>query len=172
MLEQFCDQCSYDIINGVACHETGCPNHNILTGGLPYRWQTPRECHGCGVTFTPILHTRWCPDCCTLLQSKKITMPPLGGFFYCPWVNCAVYTMPILSSLPVWALMSELTRTPLVPTQPDNTTVRIITSKGFITNKGFSTSKVFIRVFPIIRVNKTKGIFRTIRIIDIVVTIL
>jgi len=35
-----CNQCEMLTINGVACHETGCPN-------------TPRECKWCGETFTP-----------------------------------------------------------------------------------------------------------------------
>jgi len=32
---RYCDQCEYLFINGVGCHETGCPN-------------TPYKCFNCG----------------------------------------------------------------------------------------------------------------------------
>ena len=39
-----CDQCELLVINGVVCHETGCPN----------AWRdTTRTCYACGCDFVP-----------------------------------------------------------------------------------------------------------------------
>jgi hypothetical protein len=50
-----CDSCELIRINGVVCHEIGCPD----------KWKSEtRECFECGFDFTPL--TRWqsiCPDC-------------------------------------------------------------------------------------------------------------
>lgn len=58
-----CDQCQVVRINGVACHETGCPNswlHPIT--GEPYL----RECEECGCDFKPEeKHEKRCQDCVT-----------------------------------------------------------------------------------------------------------
>ncbi len=43
-----CSQCDTLVINGVACHETGCPN-------------AMRECQGC-TTLVPVRH-RYCEEC-------------------------------------------------------------------------------------------------------------
>jgi len=43
LAERTCDQCELLYINGVKCHETGCPN----------AWREPRECAWCGTTFKP-----------------------------------------------------------------------------------------------------------------------
>ncbi len=44
-----CDQCHVVRINGIACHETGCPNWNLdpMTG----KRQT-QQCPWCGCAFT------------------------------------------------------------------------------------------------------------------------
>jgi len=43
-----CNQCEAAMINGVFCHETGCPNtkarYNTETG----EWQKTRKCFECG----------------------------------------------------------------------------------------------------------------------------
>ena len=39
-----CDQCEMVSINGVACHETGCPKSHV---------GTVRECDWCGSPFKP-----------------------------------------------------------------------------------------------------------------------
>ncbi len=50
----FCDQCEAVSINGMACHESGCPN----------TWRNPRKCTACGDMFTPAQrHNKWCLDC-------------------------------------------------------------------------------------------------------------
>jgi len=43
-----CSQCEAVVINGVPCHETGCP-------------QAVHECHGCS-TLVPA-RVRYCDDC-------------------------------------------------------------------------------------------------------------
>ena len=45
-----CDQCEAMMINGVFCHEQGCPNQgkDPRTGEL---WK--KECYECGLRFTP-----------------------------------------------------------------------------------------------------------------------
>lgn len=52
-----CDQCEEMMINGVRCHETGCPN----------AWKgRPIECFECGCDYIPKEHVRGrgtCPDC-------------------------------------------------------------------------------------------------------------
>ena len=51
-----CDQCEVLTINGVRCHETGCPN----------AWKDERrECAWCGVEFTPEERHQSCcsPEC-------------------------------------------------------------------------------------------------------------
>ena len=41
-----CNQCEAAVINGVYCHETGCPNiHKRLIDG---EWVRVRECRECG----------------------------------------------------------------------------------------------------------------------------
>lgn len=45
-----CDACQMVAINGIATHETGCPN-------------TPRECFECGTDFVGHPAHRICPDC-------------------------------------------------------------------------------------------------------------
>jgi hypothetical protein len=47
-----CNQCEALVINGVLCHETGCPN----------AWKRKRECKECGTTFVP--GNRY-QDCCS-----------------------------------------------------------------------------------------------------------
>ena len=52
-----CDQCQQLTINGVVCHEHGCPN----------AWEgVPVPCWSCGFDFVPEekAHTHvYCPDC-------------------------------------------------------------------------------------------------------------
>jgi hypothetical protein len=43
-----CSQCEALVINGIATHETGCPNAR-------------HECHGCYESIP--LNQRYCPDC-------------------------------------------------------------------------------------------------------------
>jgi hypothetical protein len=43
-----CSQCAAATINGIACHETGCPN-------------AVHECHGCNA-LVPI-RVKYCADC-------------------------------------------------------------------------------------------------------------
>lgn len=48
-----CSSCEACVINGVYCHETGCPDS----------WKDERrECKWCGLTFTPKEKHQWC--CC------------------------------------------------------------------------------------------------------------
>jgi hypothetical protein len=51
-----CDSCSPTIINGVLCHETGCPD----------AWRDcSRECKWCGAEFHPTeKYQRFCDDSC------------------------------------------------------------------------------------------------------------
>lgn len=52
-----CDQCELLRINGVVCHETGCPN----------AWRDEeRECEWCGTKFKPEeKHQDCCSEECT-----------------------------------------------------------------------------------------------------------
>jgi hypothetical protein len=43
-----CDQCEMLSINGVACHETGCPNQNKRWDANIGQWFEVFECPGCG----------------------------------------------------------------------------------------------------------------------------
>ncbi len=43
-----CSQCEACVINGLACHETGCPNET-------------RECRGCYSTIPA--RQQWCEEC-------------------------------------------------------------------------------------------------------------
>ena len=45
-----CDQCSMLMINGVACHETGCPNQGSRWDAGSECWIKQRECSECGCT--------------------------------------------------------------------------------------------------------------------------
>lgn len=45
-----CDHCEMIAINGVACHEQGCP-------------RTPRQCRECGEMFEPDGHLQLCEGC-------------------------------------------------------------------------------------------------------------
>jgi hypothetical protein len=46
-----CDDCEAVMINGVFCHETGCPS-----------WQNPRQCDWCGNWFEPTERGQRCCD--------------------------------------------------------------------------------------------------------------
>lgn len=50
-----CDSCQIVAINGIACHEIGCPDS----------WKdTTRECFECGCDFSPEgRYDQTCPDC-------------------------------------------------------------------------------------------------------------
>lgn len=51
-----CDSCEALMINGLYCHEHGCPE----------AWRTTRECKWCGQAFEP--ESRWqvcCDDDCS-----------------------------------------------------------------------------------------------------------
>lgn len=43
-----CDQCEMLSINGVACHERGCPNMGARFDAQEARWIKQRECFTCG----------------------------------------------------------------------------------------------------------------------------
>jgi hypothetical protein len=43
-----CDQCEMLSINGVACHELGCPNMHARWSEECYCWIKQRECFDCG----------------------------------------------------------------------------------------------------------------------------
>jgi hypothetical protein len=43
-----CDQCEMVSINGVACHETGCPNAHSRWDADHDEWVKQRECRECG----------------------------------------------------------------------------------------------------------------------------
>ena len=45
-----CDQCQMLSINGVACHETGCPNQNSRWDKENRAWVKQRKCFDCGCT--------------------------------------------------------------------------------------------------------------------------
>ncbi len=45
-----CDQCEAAMINGVFCHETGCPNRNSRYDRESDTWIKQRECFECGCT--------------------------------------------------------------------------------------------------------------------------
>ena len=59
-----CDQCEVLRINGLACHETGCPNSWLdAVSGEPY----PIECKWCGQEFQPEeRHQVFCDDECAV----------------------------------------------------------------------------------------------------------
>jgi hypothetical protein len=45
-----CDQCEALVINGVYCHETGCPNSRSRFDAESGEWIKQRECFECGCT--------------------------------------------------------------------------------------------------------------------------
>jgi hypothetical protein len=45
-----CDQCQMLSINGVPCHETGCPNINARFDSNTGQWTKQRKCFDCGCT--------------------------------------------------------------------------------------------------------------------------
>lgn len=49
-LALYCDQCELLMINGVACHETGCPNSGARWDKDGRRWARQRVCFECGCT--------------------------------------------------------------------------------------------------------------------------
>ena len=46
-----CDQCEMIAINGVACHETGCPNSGSRWDRETQDWVLQRECRDFGLTI-------------------------------------------------------------------------------------------------------------------------
>jgi len=57
-----CTQCEELMINGLRCHETGCPE----------AWKTRKvECFECGFLFLPMIRgERICPDCVADRESE------------------------------------------------------------------------------------------------------
>lgn len=45
-----CDQCAMVSINGIACHEHGCPNERSRWDAETQTWVKQRECFDCGCT--------------------------------------------------------------------------------------------------------------------------
>lgn len=45
-----CGQCEIARINGVLCHETGCPNTNARYDANSGEWVKQRKCFDCGCT--------------------------------------------------------------------------------------------------------------------------
>lgn len=45
-----CDQCEAAMINGVFCHERGCPNAGSRWSEATGEWVRQRECRECGCT--------------------------------------------------------------------------------------------------------------------------
>ena len=45
-----CDQCQMLSINGVPCHETGCPNTHSRYDADSSEWIKQRKCFDCGCT--------------------------------------------------------------------------------------------------------------------------
>ena len=45
-----CDQCAAAYINGVFCHETGCPNQGARWDAGSMEWVKQRKCFECGCT--------------------------------------------------------------------------------------------------------------------------
>jgi hypothetical protein len=45
-----CDQCQMLSINGVPCHETGCPNMSARWDAESGEWIKQRKCFDCGCT--------------------------------------------------------------------------------------------------------------------------
>lgn len=68
-----CDSCASLSINGVPCHETGCPESHIdLRTGKPYL----KECFECGGNFeAESKFDRYCEDCASNIRED------LGGTF-------------------------------------------------------------------------------------------
>ena len=46
-----CDQCQLLSIQGLACHETGCPNSNSRFDADSQTWIKQRKCFDCGCTI-------------------------------------------------------------------------------------------------------------------------
>lgn len=66
-----CDSCEVVRINGVLCHEAGCPD--------AWRDRT-RECDVCGCDFLPEGQSHWqCPDCRESPEDEHD--PDYGGAF-------------------------------------------------------------------------------------------
>jgi hypothetical protein len=55
-----CDQCEAAMINGVFCHETGCPNSRKLYDSLSDSWRKVYECRECGCE---VFEGEVCCDC-------------------------------------------------------------------------------------------------------------
>lgn len=49
-MNMHCDQCEMLSINGVACHETGCPNSKSRWDADSGTWIRQRVCRECGST--------------------------------------------------------------------------------------------------------------------------
>lgn len=61
-----CDQCTAAMINGVFCHETGCPNSRKVF--WMDEWITPVKCGECGAVF---MDEDGAAMCCTLFEDES-----------------------------------------------------------------------------------------------------
>jgi hypothetical protein len=46
-----CNQCEAAMINGIFCHETGCPNRKKRYNKTDDVWETMITCRNCGYDF-------------------------------------------------------------------------------------------------------------------------
>jgi hypothetical protein len=59
-----CNQCQMLSINGVACHEIGCPNTGARWDRVNDCWIKQRECRDCGCTVDAD------DPCCSAMESE------------------------------------------------------------------------------------------------------
>ena len=59
-----CDQCEMLSINGIACHETGCPNEG--NAWIEGEWVKQYECPECGTMHT---NREALSECCALVEA-------------------------------------------------------------------------------------------------------
>lgn len=57
-----CDSCESLMINGLFCHETGCPNTNARYDADSETWIRQRECFACGCTVD------YDDQCCSMYE--------------------------------------------------------------------------------------------------------
>lgn len=63
-----CDSCAAVAVNGLGCHEQGCPDSWLIPDGSGRAY--PRSCRWCGSAFEPEhREQRFCDDACSLAYS-------------------------------------------------------------------------------------------------------
>jgi hypothetical protein len=77
-----CNQCNPSVINGVFCHESGCPNQGKKYNPESESWDEIFTCSECGSKYTD---SELAGECCTFMEEEEEEETPFYDVFIRSW---------------------------------------------------------------------------------------